>query len=190
MARDRRRAKQRRERQARSGGPSARRAEGGALPHENPQHEHEPAEFASGEVDLAEAQLALGRPELADSGADPATDEPLGGSTGDELIEAALEDDGGPDVEQGDGAGGGGRDGGETAVAPFGGRAPEPKQQREGTRFGNFLRGSWRELQRVQWPDRRQVIQATAVVVGFVLISGGFLGLADWLSSRIVDLIV
>lgn len=188
MARDRRRAKQRRERQGRSDGPSAERAEGGALPAENPQHEHEPAELASGEVDLAEAQLAVGRPELADAGA--ADDAPLGGSTTDELIEAAFEDDG---AEPTAGSGGGDRDGRDTAVTAFGGgggRSPEPKQRREGTRFGNFLRGSWRELQRVQWPDRRQVAQATAVVVGFVLISGGFLGLADWLSSRIVDLIV
>ena len=27
-----------------------------------------------------------------------------------------------------------------------------------------FLQGSWGELQRVQWPDRRQVVQATGVV--------------------------
>nr|WP_281381692.1 preprotein translocase subunit SecE [Conexibacter arvalis] len=52
------------------------------------------------------------------------------------------------------------------------------------------MRGSWRELQRVQWPDRTQVAQATAVVIGFVAIAGAFLGAADWISSRIVDLIV
>jgi len=187
VARDRRRAKQRREREARSGDTSARHAEDGLLPHENPQHEHEPAELASGEVDLAEAQLAVGRPELADPNA--AADRPLGGSTADELIETALEDDGGPSVQQDTGGSGGGRNGGDTAVAPLGGGG-SPERKREGTRFGNFLRGSWRELQRVQWPDRRQVVQATAVVVGFVLLAGGFLGLADWLSSQIVDLIV
>jgi preprotein translocase SecE subunit len=187
VARDRRRAKQRRERQARSGNPTAQDADAGLLPHENPQHEHEPAELASGDVDLVEAQLAVGRPELADP--DATNDEPLGGSTTGELFEAARED---PGVEPDDGgAGDGGRNGGgDTALDSLGGRSPEPKQRHEGTRFGNFLRGSWRELQRVQWPDRRAVAQATAVVVGFVLISGAFLGLADWLSSRIVDLIV
>src|SRR6267142_7029818 len=30
-----------------------------------------------------------------------------------------------------------------------------------GNRVANFLRASWAELQRVQWPDRRQVGQAT-----------------------------
>ena len=34
----------------------------------------------------------------------------------------------------------------------------------------------WAELQRVQWPDRRQVGQATAVVLGFVVIAGIYLG--------------
>lgn len=180
MARDRRRAKQRRERQARSGDASARRG----------ARRDERAELASGEVDVAQAQVALGRPELAD--VDAAGAAPLGSSGAGDLIGAAREDDGGPTVPDrgGRAAGGGGRDGGDVPTAVAGARAPEPRQRREGSRFGNFLRGSWRELQRVQWPDRRQVAQATAVVVGFVLISGGFLGLADWISSRIVDLIV
>jgi preprotein translocase subunit SecE len=185
MARDRRRAKQRREREARSGGPSAQRADGNALPEENSLHQHEPAEFASGEVDIADAQLAMGRPELADAGA---ADEPsLGGSTAEELFESARDDDGGALVPAG---GGGGDDGGDetVGVARVGDRAPEP--HRGGGRFVNFLRGSWRELQRVQWPDRTQVAQATAVVIGFVLISGAYLGAADWVSQRIVDLII
>jgi len=182
VARDRRRAKQRRERQARSGDASAPRADRDALPRD------EAPELASGEVDVAEAQVALGRPELAD---DAAAAAPSGGSGAGDLIAAARTDDGGPTVpDRGASAAGGGRGGGDAPVATAGARAPEPRQRREGTRFGNFLRGSWRELQRVQWPDRRQVAQATAVVVGFVLISGGFLGLADWISARIVDLIV
>lgn len=53
-----------------------------------------------------------------------------------------------------------------------------------------FLRASWAELQRVQWPDRRQVGQATAVVLGFVVIAGGYLGLADVISQKIVDAIL
>ena len=31
----------------------------------------------------------------------------------------------------------------------------------------------------MQWPDRRQVGQATAVVLGFVVVAGAFLGVAD-----------
>jgi preprotein translocase subunit SecE len=56
--------------------------------------------------------------------------------------------------------------------------------------FPGFLRASWAELQRVQWPDRRQVGQATGVVLGFVVIAGAYLGLADAVAQRIVDAIL
>jgi preprotein translocase SecE subunit len=59
-----------------------------------------------------------------------------------------------------------------------------------GNRVVAFLRASWAELQRVQWPNRRQVGQATAVVLGFVVIAGGYLGLADLVSQSIVDAIL
>ena len=53
-----------------------------------------------------------------------------------------------------------------------------------------FLQGSWRELQRVQWPDQRQVVQATGVVLGFVIVAGAYLGLADWVATKIVNFII
>ena len=58
------------------------------------------------------------------------------------------------------------------------------------TRLVHFLQGSWRELQRVQWPDRRQVIQATSVVIGFVIIAGAFLGIADLLATKLMKFIL
>ena len=42
----------------------------------------------------------------------------------------------------------------------------------------------------MQWPDRRQVAQATAVVLGFVVIAGSYLGLADGVAQKIVDFII
>jgi preprotein translocase SecE subunit len=57
-------------------------------------------------------------------------------------------------------------------------------------RLIGFLKGSWRELQRVQWPDRRQVMQATGVVIGFVIIAGAFLGLASFGAQKLVNLIL
>jgi preprotein translocase subunit SecE len=45
-------------------------------------------------------------------------------------------------------------------------------------------------LRRVQWPNRRQVGQATAVVLVFVLIAGGYLGVMDAIFSRLVDAIL
>jgi len=79
-----------------------------------------------------------------------------------------------------------------TALAPGGGdTAPtQDARGRGGRRFANFLRASWAELQRVQWPDRRQVGQATAVVLGFVVMAGAFLGVADFVAEKLVDLII
>jgi preprotein translocase SecE subunit len=57
-------------------------------------------------------------------------------------------------------------------------------------RLIGFLQGSWRELQRVQWPDRRQVAQATGVVLGFVIVAGAFLGLSDLVAQKLVNFIL
>ncbi|MFI4989904.1 MAG: preprotein translocase subunit SecE [Solirubrobacterales bacterium] len=61
---------------------------------------------------------------------------------------------------------------------------------RGGNRVLAFLRASWAELQRVQWPDRRQVTQATAVVLGFVAVAGAYLGLADYVAKELVEFIL
>jgi preprotein translocase subunit SecE len=57
-------------------------------------------------------------------------------------------------------------------------------------RLVGFLRGCWKELQRVHWPDRRQVMQATGVVLGFVIVAGIFLGIADLVASKLINLIL
>jgi preprotein translocase SecE subunit len=67
---------------------------------------------------------------------------------------------------------------------------PAPPARRGGPRFYQFLKACWAELQRVQWPDRPQVIQATAVVLGFCIIAGAYLGLADFAAKKFVDLIL
>jgi preprotein translocase SecE subunit len=70
------------------------------------------------------------------------------------------------------------------------GGAAHPARRPSGSRLVNFIRASWAELQRVQWPDRRQVGQATTVVLGFVIVAGAFLGLADFLAQKLVDFIL
>lgn len=76
-----------------------------------------------------------------------------------------------------------GRGAGDVALTPDAGKPA-------GSRVANFIRASWAELRRVQWPDRRQTGQATAVVLGFVIVAGAFLGLADVVAQRIVDFIL
>jgi preprotein translocase subunit SecE len=63
-------------------------------------------------------------------------------------------------------------------------------ERRGGNRVTTFLRNSWEELKRVQWPDRRHVAQATTVVVVFVIVIGLFLGGADYVFSKLVDAII
>jgi preprotein translocase subunit SecE len=59
-----------------------------------------------------------------------------------------------------------------------------------GPRVLRFFKASWAELQRVRWPDRQQVAQGTAVTLGFVVIAGAYLGLADVVARQIVNLII
>jgi preprotein translocase subunit SecE len=176
MARNRKRARERRPADA-SSLATARDSDASADP-------LDPLNHASGVEELAEAQLALGRPELADV---PDEDE----LTVFEESEAAG--GGGGSVARrpsaGSGAGGGGSGGGIIGPGGPGGRAPAPREN-PGARLAGFLQGSWRELQRVQWPDRRQVFQATGVVIGFVIVAGVFLGLSDVVASKLVNLIL
>jgi len=135
---------------------------------------------AAPDVELAEAQLAIGRPEL-----------PLDASendefSGDELTAEELGRGGGGDDDFGSGGGGAGAGGG-GGLVPGSASARSPRAP---MRLVGFLQGSWRELQRVQWPDRRQVMQATGVVIGFVIVAGVFLGVADVIATRLVNLIL
>jgi preprotein translocase SecE subunit len=64
-----------------------------------------------------------------------------------------------------------------------------PDRRRRG-RVLTFLGHCVDELRRVQWPDRRHVGQATAVVLGFVVLAGGYLGLLDALWRPLVEAII
>ena len=66
--------------------------------------------------------------------------------------------------------------------------AARPRPRR--ARFITFLGHCVDELRRVQWPDRRQVGQGTAVVLGFVVLAGGYLGLLDALWKPLIEAIL
>ena len=203
MARNRKRAKDRRTRRSPQGGsseaglPTERSSVPGVLPslptftHEESLEPEEngapdPLEHAMPDAELADAQLAVGRPAEPEDEADEEEFE----LEVEESIEAA-----------GDGAGGGRRGGtgydGDAGASGSGASevavpGPAHVEHKQGifSRLIGFLQGSWRELQRVQWPDRRQVVQATGVVIGFVIVAGAFLGLADLVSSKLVTFIL
>jgi preprotein translocase subunit SecE len=137
-----------------------------------------PIEHATPDVELAEEQLGVGRPD------EPEPDE---GEDEDEFEREVEESIGGR--RRGGGYDRGGSAGG-SEVATRGSTAVAERRENIFTRFIGFLQGSWRELQRVQWPDRRQVFQATGVVIGFVIVAAVFLGVADWVSQKLVTFVL
>jgi preprotein translocase subunit SecE len=155
-------ARNRRRAAERKGRQRPEEGNGAPEPIERIHREDQPGslDHASGDVDEAEASIIAG-----------AEGEPLADGDEDAFEAEALEEAGVRDV-----------------AAPA--AAGAPTTGRGGSRLLNFLRASWAELKRVQWPDRRQVGQATAVVLGFVVVAGAFLGLVDVLAQRLVDLII
>jgi preprotein translocase SecE subunit len=69
------------------------------------------------------------------------------------------------------------------------GRA-DHEAHRNRPRVVQFLVAVWAELQRVQWPNRQAMVTLTGVVLGFVLIAGGYLGLLDAVFSRLIQAIL
>jgi len=207
VARDRKRAKQRQQQR--------RAHQGGAARDTQPVRQNVPGalQHASGEVDEFDAALVRGaRPADVPVGDAPRTagDAPPTDDARDGEGQAAVRASGG------EGQAGGG-DVAQPAshdqlvdppsdaleVGEDVGAAGEPEAERmparrrgagadrpRGNRALAFMRASWAELQRVQWPDRRQVAQATAVVLGFVVVAGAYLGIADLVAKKIVDAIL
>jgi preprotein translocase SecE subunit len=75
------------------------------------------------------------------------------------------------------------------STTPEESHAQEAARPRKGVfgRAADFLRASYAELRRVQWPDRRQVGQGTAVTLGFVVVAGAYLGLLDAIWNPIIQ---
>ncbi len=144
--------------------------------------------------DRHQADEDLLRADLQQGGGDEPASEPPAGAGDAEYDEYEAEPDlrgddddelaGGREGRSG-GPGGGSR--GEGAIVPARSATPAPWL---GARVLQFLQGSWRELQRVQWPDRPQVMQATGVVIGFVIVAGLFLGVSDFVATKVVNFIL
>jgi preprotein translocase subunit SecE len=140
-----------------------------------------PLQHATPDVELAEEQLEFARPAEPEHGDDEDEDE------FEREVDESISERG---HRRRGGGGGGGRSGGSgRELTPSGGPVAE-RGPNIITRLIGFLQGSWRELHRVQWPDRRQVMQATGVVIGFVIIAAVFLGASDWVSGKIVTFVL
>ena len=65
-------------------------------------------------------------------------------------------------------------------------RGPRKRRGRLLTFLGHCID----ELKRVQWPDRRQVGQGTAVTLGFTVLAGSYLGLLDAIWKPLMEAIL
>jgi preprotein translocase subunit SecE len=67
----------------------------------------------------------------------------------------------------------------------------QPVKQQTGRRErrerGRFVREAWAELQKVEWPTRNQVVQATVAVIIACAIVGAYLWAADQAFSKLVE---
>jgi preprotein translocase SecE subunit len=80
---------------------------------------------------------------------------------------------------------------GEAGYAVRGRRGREAHEaHKDRPRVIQFLIAVWAELQRVQWPNRQALVTLTGVVLGFVLIAGGYLGLLDAIFSELIKQIL
>src|ERR671914_589331 len=82
------------------------------------------------------------------------------------------------------------RGAGEEGYEVRGRSGAEAEAHRDKPRVIQFLIAVWAELQRVQWPNRQALVTLTGVVLGFVLIAGGYLGLLDAIFSELIQAIL
>ncbi len=79
----------------------------------------------------------------------------------------------------------------ERAKAQLDRRAPKaPTAERKRGPVTSFFISVSKELQKVQWPDRDTLVQASAVTLLFVAVAAAYLGALDAVFSRVVDLII
>jgi preprotein translocase subunit SecE len=215
MARDRQRAKQRRnKRQAGAGGPSraarARSARERRQPGDADWEETEAQAEPGAETDdateldrddaadspgpLEHSSAAVDEARLAEAGVPPIdADEVDAPPLDDDEVDAppidADEVERAPDEVEGDLVP---QRRGRHAAEEEDELAPARAQERTRSRGRvlTFLGHSWDELKRVQWPDRRQVGQGTAVTLGFVVLAGGYLGLLDAIWKPLIQAIL
>ena len=56
--------------------------------------------------------------------------------------------------------------------------------------IGRFFKNMWHELKKVTWPSKKDVLNYSLVVFAFMVVMGIIIGLIDFGSGALVDLIV
>lgn len=69
-------------------------------------------------------------------------------------------------------------------------KADADKKVKRSGRIKAFFRGVLSELKKVHWPDRKQLVTYTGVVVVFVLAVSLAVSALDWLFSSLLGLVL
>jgi preprotein translocase SecE subunit len=169
VARDRQRAKQRRaKRQPGAGGPAAGSAS------------TNPRDIGLDQADADDAGLGNTTPPEPTKHGMPHVEEAHMAEAGPTELDEDF--DGAPDEVEGDLV---------PAARPGAAeRAAHARPRKRRSGVIGFLGHCVDELKRVQWPDRRQVGQGTAVTLGFTVLAGGYLGLLDAIWKPLIEAIL
>jgi preprotein translocase subunit SecE len=172
MASDRQRSKQRQQQRREERLAQRKNAAGSRAPQQSEAQEERDRELEE------QADLEVGAPPEDIGGSARTLREdppPPSFDTDDETLLDDVDGDAATDAPGGPRGVRGAREGGDT--------------HRRG-RLAAFLVAVWAELQRVQWPDRKQLTQLTGVVLFFVLIVGAYLGALDAIFSKLIQAIL
>ena len=67
------------------------------------------------------------------------------------------------------------------------GNAPVPPSGSQRTGARRFIRESWAELRKVQWPTKQQVATGTLVVGVVTAVLAGYIAIVDQIAVRLVQ---
>lgn len=181
MARNRQKAKERQARRREQGGaPAAPLRDGAQAAPVEPDPAPAPAPEAVPDPDPP----ALSESEAIRAGAPPLEAEGSSQAIGEQPDFEGEEDDHydpAEDLPEEDAA---------LSSGPRGRRGHDAAEHKDRPRFVQFLFAVRAELARVQWPDRQALTTLTGVVLGFVLLAGGYLGALDAIFSRLIQAIL
>ena len=57
-------------------------------------------------------------------------------------------------------------------------------------RIGRFFKNMWHEMKKVSWPGKKDILNYSLVVFAFMVVMGIIIGLIDFGSGALIDLIV
>lgn len=69
-------------------------------------------------------------------------------------------------------------------------KAMDSKKGKSGGRVKGFFKGCWNELKKVHWPDKKQIVIYTGVVIATVFAAAILISILDTILSFLLGLIL